>query len=346
MPRSFADSLKSLIKAPVIGATGLLAPWLMGRDRSLRRRETPLVSLMYHRILPRDDPRFALEEPGMIVTPASFQSQLRILKQLFTILPLSEWIERQQQGKPLPPRACTITFDDGWRDNFEFALPILEREQVPATIFVVTDMIGTHRQFWPNRLAALLADTTRDRSAPSFRWLHDRPGFRSEGSLDPEAIAVLTASCKALTDIELERLLDAMEAESSAVAATAAAPLMDWRQLRALQQTGLVEIGSHTRNHRRLVEGVDAATLHSEIVDSRMRLEKELDRPVRLFCYPNGDTSAAAKALVDRHYLAAVTTRPGINDAGTPPHALARIGIHEDVADTALKFRARISGWR
>jgi hypothetical protein len=77
-----------------------------------------------------------------------------------------------------------------------------------------------------------------------------------------------------------------------------------------------------------------------------MRLEKELDRPVRLFCYPNGDTSAAAKALVDRHYLAAVTTRPGINDAGTPPHALARIGIHEDVADTALKFRARISGWR
>lgn len=342
--RSLAHRLKSLIKAPAIGAAGLLAPWLLDRDKSLQRRTAPLVTLMYHRILPPDDPRRALEEPGMCVTPESFQRQLRILKQLFTILPLAEWIERRQRNAPLPARACAITFDDGWRDNFEFALPILEREQVPATIFAVSDMIGTHRQFWPNRLAALLADNRRDRRAAPFRWLHGHAGFRAEGPLDREAIAALIDECKALSDTELAERLDAMEAGGTTPPAVA--PLMDWDQLRALQQTGLIEIGSHTRNHRRLLEGLDAATLHSEIVESRARLERELERPVRLFCYPNGDASAAAKMLVDRHYLAAVTTRAGINGAATPPHELLRIGIHEDVADTALKFRARLSGWR
>lgn len=338
MSRSLTGHLKSLLKAPLIGAAGALAPWL------LDRHATPLVTLMYHRILPRHDPRFAQEEPGMIVTPDSFQQQLRTLKELFTILPLGEWIERRSQNLPLPPRACAVTFDDGWRDNFEFALPILEREQVPATIFVVSDMIGTRRQFWPNRLAALLADTKRDRGVESFRWLHDRPGFSTDGALDREAIAALIDSCKALSDGELEQRLDAMEAEGSALASTQDAPLMDWQQLHAMQHTGLIEIGSHTRNHRRLLEGVDAATLRSEIVDSRVRIEKELDRPVRLFCYPNGDASAAAKALVDENYLAAVTTRSGINGVATPAHELFRIGIHEDVADSALKFRARISG--
>jgi peptidoglycan/xylan/chitin deacetylase (PgdA/CDA1 family) len=344
VPRPLADHLKALLKAPVTGAAGMLAPWLLDRDRSLQRREKPLVTLMYHRILPHDDPRRALEEPGMIVTPASFERQLRILKQLFTILPLAEWIERRRRNQPLPPRACAVTFDDGWLDNFEFALPILEREQVPATIFVVSDMIGTHREFWPNRLAALFADTTRDRNSAEFRWLHGRPGFRLEGVPGREAIAALIGSCKALSDAELTERLDAME--SGGTARPAAPALMDWQQLRALQQTGLIDIGSHTRNHRRLLEGLDAATLHSEIVDSRTHIERELERPVSLFCYPNGDASAAAKELVDRHYLAAVTTRSGINSAATPAHELFRIAIHEDIADTTLKFRARLSGWR
>ncbi len=81
----------------------------------------------------------------MIVTPDSFRQQLRIIKQLFTVMPLSEWSRRQAEGKPLPQRACAITFDDGWRDNFEYALPILQQEQTPATVFAVAGMIGTTR---------------------------------------------------------------------------------------------------------------------------------------------------------------------------------------------------------
>ncbi len=112
-----------------------------------------------------------------------------------------------------------------------------------------------------------------------------------------------------------------------------------------MQATGLVDIGSHTCHHTRLVDGLSEQILHAEIVDSRRRLESELDKPVNLFCYPNGNVSPAAATLVSQHYAAAVTTQFGINRPDAPTHLLQRIGIHEDVSNTPTRFRARLSGW-
>jgi peptidoglycan/xylan/chitin deacetylase (PgdA/CDA1 family) len=112
-----------------------------------------------------------------------------------------------------------------------------------------------------------------------------------------------------------------------------------------MQASGLVDIGSHTCRHCRLVEGLPAATLAQEIIDSGHYLQQQLDRPVDLFCYPNGDVSADAARLVAKHYRAAVTTRRGINGAGTPAQMLSRIGVHEDMSNTPTRFNARLSGW-
>lgn len=298
---------------------------------------------MYHRILPQVDMRYQNEEPGMIVTPDSFRQHLKIIKEHFAVLPLREWVERQSNGKTLPERTCAITFDDGWRDNFEFALPILEQEQTPATIFAVSDMIGTTQQFWPNRLAGLLTDPELSEH-PTYRWLKEIPGYTSGKSLDRENIAAIIDNCKRFSDPELEQYLESMEA-AAGKAVTAKPALMSWDQIRQMQNTGLVDIGSHTCRHRRLLEGLPSDVLRREIVDSGNRIAEELGRPVKLFCYPNGDASNAAKELVSRHYLAAVTTQHGINDTTKAAHSLLRIGMHEDIANTEVKFRARLSGW-
>jgi len=298
---------------------------------------------MYHRILPPDDARFREEEPGMIVTPESFSQQVRLLKNIFTIIPLSEWVERSQQGKPLPERACAITFDDGWRDNFEYAFPVLRAEQVPATVFAVSHMIGTRQHFWPNRLARLLRAGQRE-PLQRYSWLVQLPGYRMEGELTRDEIAGIIAACKRYSDDFLQSQLTLMEQEIT-TSETLEAPLMDWPQLIAMQSSGLVEIGSHTRYHCRLGGDMAETALEQEIVGSREHLQQQLDKPVTLFCYPNGDTSPAAARLVREHYKAAVTTQRGINLRETPAQTLLRIGVHDEVSTTPTRFGARLSGW-
>jgi peptidoglycan/xylan/chitin deacetylase (PgdA/CDA1 family) len=300
--------------------------------------------LMYHRILPASDPRYAGEEPGMIVTPTSFRQQLQTIKTLFDVMPLIEWVERRMQGKPLPARACAVTFDDGWLDNFEYALPVLQAEQVPATVFAVADMVGTAGQFWPNRLARILTTPGLDHNHAAFAWLRQLPGYHANATPTAEALATLVHACKKFADSELALNLEHMET-ALALAPPTTPALMDWPQLRQMQASGLIDIGSHTRHHYRLVENLPAPILQDEIVGSRSQLENMLDRPVKLFCYPNGDVSRAAAELVAGQFAAAVTTQKGINTTTSPLHALTRIGIHEDISNTATRFRARLSGW-
>jgi peptidoglycan/xylan/chitin deacetylase (PgdA/CDA1 family) len=331
--------VKKLLKQSANVLAARFGPQRLGSAAAPR-----LWVLMYHRILPASDPRYRSEEPGMIVTPASFRQHMQTIKTLFDVMPLIEWVERRSQGKALPARACAVTFDDGWLDNFEYALPILQEEQVPATVFAVANMAGTHLQFWPNRLARILATPAIDHHHSAFTWLQQLPEYTRSGAFSTEAIAVLIAACKQFSDPELAAHLERMEAATDWTPPTTAA-LMDWTQLRQMQATGLIDIGSHTRHHYRLVENLPATVLHDEIVGSRTQLEEMLGRPVKLFCYPNGDVSRAAAELVGQQFSAAVTTQKGINNTHSPLHRLSRIGIHEDISNTDLRFRARLSGW-
>ena len=306
------------------------------------QRQPVLWLLMYHRILPKSDPRYALEEPGMVVTPETFRAHLRILAEFFEFLPLTEWHRRAKNGKTLPNKTCAITFDDGWRDNYEYALPVLEESGTPATLFAVAEMIGTSRQFWPNRIGHLLTqhgDEIRD--IDDGQWL--RP--ENSGPVDREVVAAIIDNCKNLSDDEIESRLDQLES-TLAISPPSEPALMDWQQLSTIAARGLVEIGSHTCNHRRLLAGMNPQTLQHEIVDSKTLLEAKLERPITSFCYPNGDYSPQAAGLVAQHYELAVTTRRGLNNAASTSHQLNRIGVHQDSSDSRTKLLTRLSGWR
>jgi len=316
-----------------------------------RSHATPrLWILMYHRILPADDARAHVEEPGMVVTPDTFRSHLKYIGQLFEFISLSEWISRREKSLPLPPMACAISFDDGWADNYEFAFPILRELSVPATIFLVSDMIGTAEMFWPERLARVVTSVAADPtlwSLPALNWLKNLSATHtlSGGVPGPEEITGMIARAKGMTDEEIHRQLDLIDAEIDFQSAATSPSLLNWEQVAEMQDSGLVEAGSHTRRHIRLNDNLSEQQLVSEIVDSKACIEKHTGRKVKTFCFPNGDYSQRALELVRQHYAGAVTTRRGWNNLTADRYTLNRIGVHEDVANDRISFLARISGW-
>lgn len=319
---------------------------LLGAHRRHSLGDSKLWILMYHRILPSDDFRYQLEEPGMIVEPDTFSMHLREAKKHFDVLDFNEWLRLKRTGEKLPKRACVITFDDGWYDNVEFALPIIKQEKVPITLFTVVEKIGTDFQFWPNLVSALLAShaTPAMQSHPLFaQALAQVPS--TDNTNNREYMAAIIHRLKQSTDGAIFEALDAINWRSQ-LAFELPSGLMDWADVRTMQASGLVSIGSHTCNHKRLNASLAANDLQHEVVESKQLLATKVNKSVDIFCFPNGDYNPAALTSVMNTYGAAVTTRRGIVNASTADlHQLTRIGLHQHISDTPRTFGARLSGW-
>jgi peptidoglycan/xylan/chitin deacetylase (PgdA/CDA1 family) len=315
-----------------------------------RRRPSPsLVILTYHRVLPAGHPARRLEQPGMYVSPETLAMHLQVLKEHFTLVDLGTWLSRRAAGDALPVRACCVTFDDGWRDNHSYALPVLEMAQVPATVFLVSDFIGSHYRFWPNRLATLLSGLDERRMAMlphDLAVLLAKAGWVPESAPDIAAIDRVICACKNRSDAEMIGLLDAAEDAGAGTGTVADRDLLDRAEILAMRDTGLVQFGSHSRRHTRLLPALTAQQLEDELQMSRASLEQLIGREVDLFCYPNGDWSPAALALVRKTYRAAVTTVSGWNMPDSDPHLLRRLSVHEDISADPASFLARVAGLR
>jgi peptidoglycan/xylan/chitin deacetylase (PgdA/CDA1 family) len=324
---------KNTLRSSVDSAASLFGP------QRWRLREPRLWILMYHRILPKSDPRYSREEPGMVVTPETLEMHLQILRRHFDIIPLGEWLERRHSGQALPAKSCAITFDDGWLDNYEYAFPLLKKHQVPATLFAVSHMIGTNETFWPNQIANLLERPRRE--LESLSWLAPHLPPESECASGQEMASQVIGSLKTFPDDKIRAWLggDAAPGADERV-------MMNWDELREMADSGLVEIGSHTCHHYRLRADLSPDIIERELAESRKKLGEELNEPPRLFCYPNGDVCDHALQKVSEYYQAAVTTNRGINVAGKlNSYQLLRLGIHQDRCDTEAKFYSRLANW-
>ena len=337
------SALKKITKRAVVSAIARTAPFVWRL-----RRPGSLVVILYHRVLPYDSVARRTEQPGMYVSPETLDLHLSELKRYFELVHLDEWLRRAKRGASIPKFACAITFDDGWRDNNEFALPLLVKHAAPATIFLVSSYIGTTYRFWPNRLMELIL---REYSQPGsvvfpagLREVVDpvladaRPGVRLHiDEVDP----IIRRAFKFNED-EIRELVEVAEGQN---ATNGTRDTVDPNEIAAMSATGLVRYGSHSMTHFRLHEGVSEQRLIAEIVDSQAQLQDICNQAIDLFCYPNGVASAAAVSLVSRHYLGAVMTEKGWHSPAKNPHLIPRILVHDDVSRDKEAFLQRLSGW-
>lgn len=334
--------MKQMIKQSISIAANLLGPHRRGDLTSSPK----LWVLMYHRILPISDVRFTLEEPGMIVEPDTFAMHLRELKRYFDVMDFSEWLNLRINHKPIPARACVITFDDGWHDNYEYALPIIKQERTPITLFAVVEKIGTDFQFWPNIVSILLHSNaiTPLNQSPIFSQALAKVQLGNSPP-DREQTAQIIRALKCFSDAEIFAALDKLNWKEY-VSIELPRALMNWDELKSMEASGLVKIASHTCNHKRLNAQLSNTELMHEIVSSKEILLGRIPTAADIFCFPNGDYNSEALNLVSDNYRAAVTTSRGIVDAYcTPLHQLSRIGLHQQISCTPKQLGARLSGW-
>jgi peptidoglycan/xylan/chitin deacetylase (PgdA/CDA1 family) len=299
------------------------------------------VILTFHHVRPEPPGLFAPNRL-LTITPAFLDRVLSRLRALgFDLIGLDDVPGRLADGGGRPPFAV-LTFDDGYRDNVEHALPVLRRHGAPWTLFVTSDFAEGRGRLWWLELEQAIARLDRVRLS-----LLDLP---AKGPLEKSAAfeAVYRHLRAGPESALLSAIADLCTEAGLAPGGDAGRLCLSWDELRALAADPAVTIGAHTVSHPMLAKH-DAAVAVGEIAEGRDRIAAQLARPVRHLSYPVGDpTSAGPREFAmarDAGFATAVTTRPGhlFSAHADHLHALPRVsinGCHQNVA--ALK--ALLSG--
>ena len=275
-----------------------------------------LSILIYHRALAAPDPILHDE-----VDAATFEQQMAVLAAEFNVLPLGQACERLARAE-LPERAASITFDDGYADNEQIALPILKRLGLTATFFVSTGYSDGGIMFNDGVIEAV-------RRAPAGTYDLSRLGLGSHDLGD-------SASRRAAIDSLLGQLkyrpvdLRSTLVEQISEMMHSSLPtdlMMRPAQIKRLHDEGM-EIGGHTINHP-ILTVINEQEAREEIVGGKRRLEEITGAPVTLFAYPNGkpgrDYGPRHVELVrEAGFTAAVSTMGGVADRSSDLFQLPR----------------------
>ena len=283
-------------------------------------RRGRLLTFFFHRVLERPDPM----QPGEL-DARRFDEVLRWIGAQFEVLAPLEACTRWAAGR-LPACAAIITFDDGYRDNHDVALPILKRHGMHAAFFIATGYLGDGVQFNDR-----LTEALRELHAESFDAHSLGLGVLATGSLEAKLLA-LERLREAIKYLEPNARSEAVErVEKACGAASPAHPrpriMMTPAEVAALAANGM-EIGGHTVMHP-ILQSVDDETAAAEIRSGREDLTSMLGRAPSLFAYPNGRPGADfdgrhARMAREAGFSYAFSTARGVATAATDPMMLPR----------------------
>jgi peptidoglycan/xylan/chitin deacetylase (PgdA/CDA1 family) len=347
-PRERVSYAIKLLLASALHYAGVLH---LIRRITLRKKA---VVLMYHRVLTPEQRRRTASQPGLVVEDTTFARQVEVLKRHFTVITLDQFEDRLLNNRPFDDASCLITFDDGWIDNYENALPVLRAKGVPAVVFLAVNFIGHRRLFTREALTHLVTmaighcRTHPDRAPVLRRLLEPLRLERALDIADPvplQQVKVIIESHKYANGPEYESLVCALVRELGVSEAELSDldTFIDWAQVDAMRRSRVV-FGGHGADHRVLTQ-VSPEVVHSEVQTSFTTIKARLGTTARSFAYPGGGWNATVAAEVRQAgYQLAFTIEPGFVSAGDDRFCLRRINIHEGMTRSTPMFMARLSG--
>jgi peptidoglycan/xylan/chitin deacetylase (PgdA/CDA1 family) len=294
---------------------------------------------MLHQVRPHRDAEF---QPNhhLEVAPEFLRAMLAHLRSRGIDIITIDEVHQRLAERNFSQRFACFTLDDGYRDNRDFALPVMREFDAPFTVYVASDFAqGTGRLWWIAlemviaRAASVEAEiggvaTRFDTGTPAAKqaafdrlhdWLRSLPG-----------------------EHDIQREINALCARHGVDETAVCRELcMSWDELKSFADDPLVTIGAHTITHCNLARQTEEIVSH-EMAISRARIEKTLQRPVVHLAYPYGDKNAARarEFALARHagFKTAVTTRPGMIFPETADHltALPRVSLNGNYQDTRI----------
>lgn len=325
------------------------------------RSDGKVLILLYHRVATlKSDPW------GLAVTPGRFAEHLEVLLQNGTPMQLGELSKALSDGR-VPDRSVVVTFDDGYADNLRNAKPLLERHDVPATVFVASGFIGQKREFWWDELDRLLLQPGKlpervqlSVDGKTYHWeLGEAADYTKE---DFQSHRGWKAWSKSQTPRQYlyTSLYDLLRPLSASERRRKFAEMRSWRidapgrrprhrplsveEIGRLQAGDLVEVGAHTVNHP-LLSDLPLATQRQEIEDSKTRLEQILGHPVSSVAYPYGKAQDYAAETVDivrqAGFACACSTIADVVRRTSDPFQLPRVWVRNCSGERLAKQLAR-----
>lgn len=318
--------------------------------------------LMYHRI------NEASPDPwGLCVSRQHFAEHLEVLRKHVRVVPLQQ-LATQIQGKTPSGHWATLTFDDGYADNLHNAKPLLERYEIPATVFLATGYIGGEREFWWDDLEkvfllpGILPDTLRLRidkqdhewglsesahySEEAHRQWQNWRGWDESPTRRHSLYHEMRQLLQPLFERVRRRVLD--ELLTWARVDTQARPthrVLSNQEVIALDEGGLIEVGAHTVTHPRLSD-ISLSRQQEEIRESKRRLEELTGHPITSFAYPFGSHSDYTGETVEiaRHcgFVRACSTVMNVVHHDTDPLQLPRLAVQNWNGD---EFAQQLQKW-
>lgn len=327
--------MKKVFKRIIFGAiyfSGLTLLFrLLNRDK--------IAVLVYHGVCRKPFRQGLGNSSYLHIDLENFIRQMRFLKDRYNVISLEKLCEALSEGKDLPAYTVVLTFDDGYRNVFENAYPVLKEHGMPFTVFLVSKTMDEDGWLWLDKIEFMI-----NNSEVKLVALWGREFCLKDLRKKKELLVFARKRIKSVNASTRNALIDELAEKlksSLPVVPPGEYRLMSYDQA-AQMEAGLVSFGCHTPEHAILTLEAPEK-VYDLLTECREMICGHINRKAGLFSYPNGSYNHQIKENLKKlDFVCGLTTVAGLNKKDADLFELKRISIGSD--DTLGSFAARLSG--
>jgi len=314
-----------------------------------RWKDFPSIILIYHRFI--DDKNCSYLNKGPVVQHKvkHFEKEIKYLKKYFKVETLDKIVTQIKAHNAFDNPTISITFDDGYLDNYELAYPILKKEGIPATVYVTTGLIGSNERTWTDEIELALMGTKKEFLQID---IHGESIMPISTIKDRERANIRIAELlKRLPDEErrehLKSILEILD-DKSATQNGKERRMLNWDEVKEMAAEN-ISIGVHTHTHG-ILSKMPLGEAKREIFLSKKIVEEKLGTPAKHFSFPNGREEDFSEILRDYckeiGFESVTSAVHGVNDPNRGDRfSLRRMGAVSPVWMMAGELLKEILRW-